>query len=86
MQRDLEGLEVVCKHYNATYGIEALRKEKNRVRVLQRQVSKLEAENRILKSANMTYRQAVQKWRNSYANVSVYVQKLNNALRTEHWV
>ena len=86
MQRDIQALEVVSKHYNATYAIEALRKEKNRVRVLQRQVSKLEAENRILKSANMTYRQAVQKWRNSYANVSVYVQKLNNALRTEHWV
>ena len=86
MQRDLEGLEVVYKHYNALYSAESLRKEKNRVRVLQRQVSKLEAENRILKSANMTYRQAVQQWRNSYANVSVYVQKLNNALRTEHWV
>ena len=86
MQRDLDALDVVCKYYNATYGIEALRKEKNRVRVLQRQVSKLEAENRILKSANMTYRQAVQQWRNSYANVSVYVTKLNNALRTEHWV
>ena len=86
MQRDLEGLEVVCKHYNAMYSAEALRKEKNRVRVLQRQVSKLETENRILKSANLTYRQAVQQWRNSYANVIVYVTKLNNALRTEHWV
>ena len=86
MQRDLEGLEVVCKHYSATYSAESLRKEKNRVRVLQGQVSKLEAENRILKSANMTYRQAVQQWRNSYANVSVYVTRLNNALRTEHWV
>ena len=86
MQRDLEALEVVCTHYGAVYSKEALRKEKNRVRVLQRQISKLEVENRILKSANLAYRQAVQQWRNSYACVSVHVQKLNNALRTEHWV
>ena len=86
MQRDLEALEIVCTHYGAFYNSEALRKEKIRVRSLQRQLSKLEVENRILKSANMAYRQAVQQWRNSYANVSVHVQKLNNALRTEHWL
>ena len=86
MQRDLEALEVVCTHYGALYSKEALRKEKNRVRVLQRHVSKLEVENRILKSENLASRQAVQQWRNSYACVSVHVQKLNNALRMEHWV
>ena len=86
MQRDLEALEVVCTHYGALYSKEALRKEKHRVRTLQRQLSKLEVQNRILKSANLAYRQAVQQWRISYANVSVHVQTLTNALRTEHWV
>ena len=86
MQRNLEALEVVCTHHGALYSKEALRKETKRVRALQRQVSKLELENRILSSANMAYRQAVRQLRNSYANVSVYVQKLNHALRTEHWV
>ena len=35
MQRDLEALELVCKHYDAFYSKDALRKEKNRVRALQ---------------------------------------------------
>ena len=86
MQRDIEALEIVCKHYDAFYNSESLRKEKNRVRVLQRQISKLESEINVLKSANMTYRQACQQWRNSYATVSVHVQKLSNVLRTEHWL
>ena len=44
MQRDIEALEIVCKHYDACYTSDALRKEKNRVRVLQRRLSKLESE------------------------------------------
>ena len=86
MQRDIEALEIVCKHYDAFYSSESLRKEKSRVPGLQRRISKLESEINVLKSANMTYRQACHQWRNSYVNVSVYVQKLANVLRTEHWL
>ena len=86
MQRDLEAQNLVCKHYDAFYNSEALRKEKNRVRALQRQLSKLESEILVLKSANRTWRQACQQWRDSYANVRVHMQKLNNELRTEHWL
>ena len=42
MQCDLEALELVCKHYDAFYGADALRKEKHRVRALQRRLCKLE--------------------------------------------
>ena len=86
MQRDIEALDIVCKHYDASNNLESLRKEKNRVRVLQRRISKLESEINVLRSANMTYRQACQQWRNSYANVSVHMQKLSNVLRTEDWL
>ena len=50
MQRDLEALEFVCKHYDACYSSDALRREKNRGRALQRRVTKLEAENALLKA------------------------------------
>jgi len=84
MQRDLEALELVCKHYDACYSSEALRKEKNRVRALQRRMVKLEAENAVLKNANRRWREACQQWRESYANISVHVRNLDAALRTQH--
>ena len=86
MQRDLEALELVCKHYDACYGAEALRKEKNRVRALQRRLAKLEAETLVLKGANRRWQLACQQWRESYANVSVHVQNLVNVLHTQHWL
>ena len=86
MQRDIQALEVVCKHYNATYGSDALRKEKNRVRALQRRVIKLEAENALFRNANRRWREACQQWRDSYAIVSLHVQNLDAALRTQHWL
>lgn len=52
MQRDLEALEVVCTHYRAHHASEALRKEKNRVRNLQRKVVKLECEVSSLRKIN----------------------------------
>ena len=52
MQRDLEALELVCKHYDTFYSSDALRREKNRVRALRRRLTKLEAENALLKGAN----------------------------------
>ena len=73
MQRDLEALELVCKHYDACYSSDALRREKNRVRALQRRLFKLEAENAVLKSANVRWREACREWRESYANVSCHV-------------
>ena len=86
MQRDLEALEIVCKHYDAFYGSDALRREKNRVRALQRRLIKLEAENAVFKSANRRWREACQQWRESYANISVHVRNLDAALRTQHWL
>ena len=86
MQRDLEALELVCKHYDAFYGADALRKEKNRVRVLQRRISKLEAENFVLKSGNARWRAACQQWRDSFANVQQHVRTLDAALHTQHWL
>ena len=67
MQRDLEALEIVCKHYDAFYSSDALRKEKNRVRALQRRVNKLEAENAVLKGGNRRWREACKQWRDSYS-------------------
>ena len=52
MQRDLEAFELVCKHYDACYSSDALRKEKNRVRTLFRRLLKLETENAVLKNGN----------------------------------
>jgi len=86
MQRDLEALELVCTHYDAFYSSDALRKEKNRVRALQRRMVKLEAENAVLKNANSRWREACQQWRDSYANISVHVRNLDAALRTQHWL
>ena len=86
MQRDLEALELVCRHYDAEYGAEALRKEKNRVRVLQRRLAKLEAEVRILKGGNARWREACQQWRDSFTHVQQHVRTLDNALRTQHWL
>ena len=86
MQRDLEALELVCKHYDACYSSEALRKEKNKVRALQRRLFKLESENAVLKSANGRWREACAEWRQSYASVSVHVRNLDNVLRTQHWL
>ena len=86
MQRDLEGLEVVCKHYDAFYSKDALRKEKNRVRALQRRVIKLETENALFRNANRRWREACQQWRDSYAVVSLHVRNLDAALRTQHWL
>ena len=86
MQRDLEALELVCTHYDACYASDALRKEKNRVRALQRRMKNLEAENAVLKSGNRRWREACQQWRESYANVSVHVRALESALRTQHWL
>ena len=76
MQRDLEALEIVCQHYDACYSYIALRNEKNRVRVLQRQVTKLEAENALFENANKRWREACQQWRDSYVNVSPHVRSL----------
>ena len=86
MQRDLEALEIVCKHYNACYGQDSLRKERNRIRALQRRLAKLEAENLVLKGANRRWQQACQQWRESYANVSVHTRSLVNVLQTQHWL
>ena len=86
MQKDLEALEIVCKHYDAEYGTDALRKEKNRVRLLQRRVVKLEAEIRVLKSGNLQMREACHQWRDSFENVQKHVKILDIALRTEHWL
>ena len=86
MQRDLEALELVCKYYDACYSSDALRKEKNRVRALQRRMVKLEAENAVLKHANSRWREACQQWRDSYSNISVHVRNLDAALRTQHWL
>ena len=86
MQRDLEALELVCKHYDAFYSKDALRKEKNRVRALQRRMLKLEAENAVLKNANSRWREACQQWRDSYSKISVHVRNLDAALRTQHWL
>ena len=86
MQRDLEALELVCKHYDACYSSDALRREKNRVRTLQRRLTKLEAENALSKGANRRWQQACQQWRESYANMSVHVRTLDAVLRTEQWL
>jgi len=86
MQRDLEALELVCKHYDACYSNESLRKEKNKVRALQRRLLKLESENAVLKSANGRWREACGQWRESYANVSFHVRNLDASLRTQHWL
>ena len=86
MQRDLEALELVCKHYDACFSSEALRKEKNKVRALQRRLFKLESENAVLKSANGRWREACGEWRQSYASVKVHVRNLDAALRTQHWL
>ena len=86
MQRDLEGLELVCKHYNAFYSSDALRRAKNRMRALQRRVIKLEAENALFRNANRRWREACQQWRDSYAVVSLHVRNLDAALRTQHWL
>ena len=86
MQRDLEALEIVCKHYDACYGSIPLRKEKNKVRTLQRRLAKLEAENLVLKGANRRWQQACQQWRESYANVNVAARHLVNVLQTQHWL
>ena len=86
MQRDLEALEVVCKHYDAFYSKDALRKEKHRVRALQRRGIKLETENALFRNANRRWREACQQWRDSYAVVSLHVRNLDAALRTQHWL
>ena len=86
MHTDLQALEIVCKHYTAQHGTECLRQQKNKVRVLQRRVAKLEAENLILKNANKRWQQACAQWRESYANVSVHVHSLVSVLRTQHWL
>ena len=86
MQRDLEALELVCKHYDAFYSSDALRREKNRVRALQRRLTKLEAENALLKGANRRWQQACQQWRDSYSNISVHVRTLDAALFTQRWL
>ena len=84
MQRDIEALEIVCKHHDACNSKDALLKKKNRVRMLQRRLIKLEAENAVLKGANMRWREACQQWRDSYSNISVHVRNLDAALRTQH--
>ena len=86
MQSDLEALELMCKHYDACYSSNALRKEKTRVRALQRRVTRLEADNALLKGANRRWQQACQQWRVSYANVNMHVRTLDAALRTQHWL
>ena len=59
MRSNLEALEFVCKHYDACYSSDALRREKNRVRALQRRLFKLESENVVLKSANERWREGL---------------------------
>ena len=86
MQHDLEALEIVCKHYNACHGNDALRKEKNRIRALQRRLAKLEAENLVLKGANRRWQAACQEWRLSYQNVNSAARNLVNVLQTQHWL
>ena len=44
MHPDLEALEVVCRHYNAEYGNDALRASKNNCRRITRTLSKKAAE------------------------------------------
>ena len=85
MQRDLEALEVVCRHYNAFHGADALRLEKNRVRRLQRRIAKLESELGIAKSANVRWKQACQQWGESYRDVQQRVKSLDAALRSQLW-
>ena len=59
MQGDLEALELVCKRYDAFYSSDALRRKTNRARALQRRLTKLEAENPLLKGANRRWQQHV---------------------------
>ena len=86
MQRDLDARELVFKHYDACYSSDAQRRENNRLRALQRRLFKLEAENAVLKSANVRWREACRQRRESYANVSFHVRSLDAALRTQHWL
>ena len=86
MQRDLEASELFCKHDDAHYGSDALRREKNHGRTLQRKLARLEAENHMLKGANRRRQQACAQWRESYANVSVHVQSLVIVLLTQRWL
>ena len=83
MQRDLEALEVVCKHYAAFHGADALRLEKNRVRRLQRRIVKLESEQCALKNSNARWRQACQHWGVLHKEAQGIARSLMAALQTE---
>ena len=83
MQRDLEALEVVCKHYAAFHGADALRLEKNRARRLQRRIAKLEGEICALKNSNARWRHACQHWSALHKEVQDMVRGLGVTLRTE---
>ena len=83
MQRDLEALEVVCRHYTASHGADALRLEKNRVRRLQRRIAKLEGENYALRNSNARWRHACQHWSALHKEAQDIARSLVVALRTE---
>ena len=83
MQRDLEALEVVCKHYAAFHGADALRLEKNRVRRLQRRIAKLEGEQSALRISCARWRQACQHWGALHKEAQDIARGLVVALRTE---
>ena len=86
MHTDIEALETVCTYYSTHHGCTALRQQKNKVRCLQRRLKKVETELQIAKDANHYWRQACVQWRESYAQISVCVRNLMNALHTQHWL
>ena len=81
MQRDIEALELMCKNYDAFYSSDALRKEKNRVRALQRRVTKLEAENAVLKGGIKRWREACQQHRRSEPQANEPACRRGHALK-----
>ena len=44
MHSDVEALDVVCRHYRVEYGINALRKAKNKITRLMRVITRLTIE------------------------------------------
>ena len=63
---DLRPLETVCKHIALTHGSDALRKERNKVRRVQRQLAKLQAELYTLRCAHERWKEDAAHWRNRF--------------------
>ena len=63
---DLRALEATCKYFALTHGSDALRKERNKVRRVQRQLAKLQAELYTLRCAHERWKQDAAHWRNRF--------------------